>query len=427
MRPMLAFCDATFFSMQVLGQRWLMGVGFIIVMVATLAAYGFGADHEQQPAEGRTTQVSRAIGTLKGVQADSITLSPDSGGEMSVMLVASTKIMRVAPGQTDLKNATPLPVGELQPGDRVLVRGQLSADGHSMTAFAVIVMKHGDVSAKQEREREDWQRRGVGGLVSAVDRSTGTITITSGGFGASRKILVHASSTTMARRYAPDSVKFDDAKPAPLDQIKPGDQLRARGTRSFDGNELTAEEIVSGTFRNIAGTISAIDVANNSLTVQDAIGKGAVVVKLSPDSQIKKLPAEMAQRMAMRLKASSGADGDEAGRAQGSRGVAAGVASGANPPLSPRAGGMAGERGNGAPDFQRFLSRMPTSTLSDLQKGDAVMIVSTLEEGSGPVMAITLLAGVEPILTAVPSRTASMMLSPWTLSGPSGEAEAVPQ
>ena len=39
--------------------------------------------------------------------------------------------------------------------------------------------------------------------------------------------------------------------PRPSTQIQPGDQLRARGEKSADGTEITAEEVVSGTFRNI--------------------------------------------------------------------------------------------------------------------------------------------------------------------------------
>jgi hypothetical protein len=52
------------------------------------------------------------------------------------------------------------------------------------------------------------------------------------------------------------------------------------------------------------------------------------------------------------------------------------------------------------------------------------MIVSTVGGEPGTVTAITVLAGVEPILTAAPNRSAAMMLSPWTLGGASGEAEA---
>ena len=141
-------------------------------------------------------------------------------------------------------------------------------------ALAVIVMKQADVAAKQQHDRDDWQKRGVGGLVTKVDAATGHHHhFKSGGMGANRSIAIHVAKDTILRRYAPDSVKFEDAKPAPIDQIKAGDQLRARGTRSPDGSEVQAEEVVSGTFRNIAGTIKAIDAANNTMTVQDVIRK----------------------------------------------------------------------------------------------------------------------------------------------------------
>jgi hypothetical protein len=228
---------------------------------------------------------------------------------------------------------------------------------------------------------------------------------------------------TVLRRYPPGSIRFDDAKPAPLDQIKPGDQLWARGTRSQDGSQLDAEEIVSGTFRNIAGTITAVDLTGKSVTVRDLIHKGPVVVQISPDSQMKKLPPEMARRIAMRLK---GGSPEEAASTQGPRsgafprGDRAMAASQGSGP----AGAMQGR--SGPPDFQRLVSRLPSSTLGDLQKGDAVMIVAASRGDGENVTAVTLLAGVEPILTAAPNQSASMVLSPWTLGSSSGEAASEP-
>src|ERR1700687_4927042 len=391
------------------------------------------------------TQIAKAVGTIKSIQADSITVAAESGGEGDIIakLMGSTKILRVPPGEKDLKNATALRAHDLQTGDRVLVRGQASTDGdgHTIVALSVIVMTQADVSAKQQHDRDDWQKRGVGGLVTKVDAATGTITISSSGMGANRSIAVHIANDTILRRYAPDSVKFDDAKPAPasefMAQIKAGDQLRARGTRNPDGSEVSAEEIVSGAFRNIAGTIKSIEAASNTMTVQDAIRKSAVVVKVSPDSQMKKLPAEMAQRIAMQLKGTAGGgsgdqpggNGQGQGQGQGTSGQGAAPSTGgARPSTSTesqagrRPGG--GPGGNGAPDLQRMLSRLPNSTLGDLQKGDAVMIVSTEGGDSDAVTAITLLAGVDAILTAAPSRSASTLLSPWSLGAPAGEGEA---
>jgi hypothetical protein len=400
-----------------------------------LAATGYVCAQGKPASSSGAAQVAKTVGTIKSIQADSITVAAESGGEVTAKLMGSTKILRVPPGEKDLKNATALQAQDLQPGDRVLVRGQASTDGDGhtivITALSVIVMKQADVAAKQQHDRDDWQKRGVGGLVTKVDAATGAITISSSGMGANRSIAVHIAKDTILRRYAPDSVKFDDAKPAPVDQIKAGDQLRARGTHNPDGSEVSAEEVVSGAFRNIAGTIKAIDATNNTMTVQDAIRKSAVVVKVSPDSQMKKLPAEMAQRIAMRLKGTAGGgNGDQQGaNSQGQSTTGQGAApsaGGARPGTESQTarGPGGGPGGNGPPDLQRMLSRLPNSTLADLQKGDAVMIVSTEGGDSSVVTAITLLAGVDAILTAATSQSASTLLSPWSLGAPGGEGEA---
>ena len=418
-----------------LSTMWLLAA----LVTLTLAVPGYVYAQSKPAGSSGDPQVAKAVGTIKSIQADSITVAAESGGEGDIVakLTGSTKILRVPPGEKDLKNATALQAQDLQMGDRVLVRGQPSMDGdkHTIVALSVIVMKQADVAAKQQHDRDDWQKRGVGGIVTNVDTATGTITISSSATGANRSVAVHITKDTILRRYASGSVKFDDAKPAPANDIEAGDQLRARGPRNPDGSEVSAEEVVSGAFRNIAGTIKAIDPASNSMTVEDAIGKSAVVVKVSSDSQMKKLPPEMAQRIAMQLKRTAGGgNGDQPG-ANGQSSTkdqsmkdpggapGAGRARTSKPAESPAA---SGQSGNGPPDLQRMLSRLPNSTLADLQKGDAVMIVSTqgTDSGAGAVTAITLLAGVDAILTASPNQSASTLLSPWSLNASGGEEAA---
>ena len=402
-------------------MRRVLGMRLFAAIVALGCA---GAGHAQgAPADA---QVTRAVGTIKSTAAGSLLLTTDAGGEVTATLSASTKILRVPPGEKDLKNATPLQSQELQPGDRVLVRGQGAADGKEIAALAVVVMKQADVSARQEHDREDWQKRGVGGLVTAVDPASGAITISAASMAGNRNIVVLTSKSTTARRYAPDSVKFDDAKPAQLGDVRVGDQMRARGTRNADGSELAAEDIVFGSFRNIAGTVTSIDAAANSVTVHDVIAKAPVTVKLTKDSQIKKLPAEMAQRIAMRLKGGAGE-----GSGQSAPGQAPTNPGSASPSGGQNWGGQGGgqwQRGGsgqsgGPPDLQRFLGRLPAIALSDLQKGDAVMIVAAQGSDAAAVTAITVLGGVEPILTAAPAR-GGLMLSPWSLGGGEGESGA---
>jgi len=302
-------------------------------------------------------------------------------------------------------------------GDRILARGTASEDGKSVTASSVVLMKESDVAAKQERDRDDWQKRGVGGLVSKVDAANGVVTLAAPAMSDAKPVTIHISKTTIIRRYSPDSVKFDDAKPSTLDQINVGDQLRARGVRSADGTELAADEVVSGAFRNIAGTVVSTDAGNNTVTVMDLATKKPVTLRITADSQLRKLPATVAQRIAVRLRGGSPDGGSDAPAAGGGPSAKTGEA-------RPN-GGPGGGRPGGAPDFQQMLKRMPAVTLADLQKGDAIMIVTTEGSANTQPTAITLLSGVEPILSASPnSNRAAMLLSPWNLGGGGGEAAA---
>jgi hypothetical protein len=367
------------------------------------------------------------VGTIKSISGNTITLSTDAGTDVTVLVQDTTKLLRIAPGQTDLKDAAPIQLQDLQVGDRILIRGHLAEDGKSVLAASIIAMKKADLAEKQTRDREEWQKHGTGGLVSSMDASNGTITVALPVIGEKESILVHVSKDTILRRYAPDSIKFDDAKSAPRDQIKPGDQLRARGTRNADGTELTADEIVSGTFRNIAGTISSLDTAAGTVTVLDPVTKKTVTVRVTSESQLRKLPAQMAQRIAMRLKATP-ADASPPAGGSGVPAAARSPRTAGAPAAGPGAGGFtgSGRPGGGSPsDLQQAINRMPAAALSDLQKGDAVMLVATEGGPGGMPTAITLLGGVEPILQAAPNSTASTILSPWSLgSGAGGEAAA---
>jgi len=170
-----------------------------------------------------------------------------------------------------------------------------------------------------------------------------------------------------------------------------------------------------------------------------------VHIKISPESQLRKLPSELALRLAARLKAGAAGTLAATGTSPRANSPATDVGngqrarSGSAAGMGPAGGGMGGgSRSGGAPDFQQMLNRMPAVTLSDLHKGDAVMIVATqgtFSNGSSSSggtsnagtsnegTAITLLTGVEPILQAAPSGSQAMMLSPWSLGGPSGDAQ----
>jgi len=366
------------------------------------------------------------LGTVQSLSGNSISVKNDAGATMQVTVEENARLLRIEPGQKTLTGASPFSLADLQTGDRVMARGSANADGKSLDASLLVAIKGADIAQKQEKEREDWQKRGSGGLVKSVDAAAGTVTVSTGA-GGTRTTVIHATSTTIIRRYAPGSVKFDQAVPGTLAEIKPGDQLRARGSRSEDGGTLEAEEIVSGSFLNLAGPIQAVNAAASTITVNDAMTKKPVVISVTPDSEVKKLDPAVAQRIAQRLSGGAGRhpDGSTGAPAGASPGASSGPAPNGTPSGPPGGGGPGGGpaggggRGSG-PDIQQILARAPSVTLKDLQKGNMVIVVATEGQTPQQATAITVVAGVEPMLQASTSGSQAMLSSAWTLGGEGG-------
>ncbi len=388
-----------------------------VSLVFAPAISGFSAAiHAQAPAASPVRQ----SGTVKAVDSTSITVVTAAGAQVSVPVTPDATVLQLAPGSTNLSAAQPAKYSDITVGDKVIV----GKPGDTATASRVILMKSSDIAARNQAEQADWQKRGTGGLVKAVDGPT--VTVTSG----ARTVKIDTTAKTIFRRYAADSVKFQDSVAGTLAQIHTGDQLSVRGEKSADGATITAEEVVTGTFANLSGVLTAVDAKAGTVTFKDLTTKKAVTVKLTANSDIRNLPpmaaAMFSQRGAAPATGVAGADRPTGGADRGGMGAGApgggggyGGAGGPGGAGAPGVGGGPGAPGAGRPrtgmDLSRMLARLPTQTVADLKNGDAVMIVAS--PGADSFTAITLLSGVESLLTA-PAGQAPITLSPWNLGTP---------
>lgn len=416
-----------------------------LMIVWLAAAWAPGAQGQaaaqSSPAGESPSQLVRSIGVVTQIQQGSFNLHTDAGADLTIQLPEGVKVVRVPPGSKDLKAATKINVGDINSGDRAFVRGRASADQKSVTAESIIVMSKTDLVAAQEAERLDWQRRGISGVVKAVNPESKEITISVPNTppmpgNPTHPVTLTIASNTSLLRYAPDSVKFSDAKPSTFEEIKVGDQIRALGAKSEDGSHFAAEKLISGTFRNIGATVVSVDAPNGTVTVKDLTTGKNVLVRTNADSKMHTLPPFIALMIA-RFNSGGGAVGGGDGRPQvgGPAGGPPGNRmAGQRPAYRPGGspgGGMAGGQGRGpgggfdggAPrDFNQMLDRTPVLKLDQLQPGEALIVVST--EGAKPaeVTAIVLLAGVEPILASQPKGGNQMVLGQWNMGmGGGGE------
>jgi len=356
------------------------------------------------------------LGTVKSISGNTLTVVPDGGATATTVTVGDgARVQQSA----DMKTVSAATLDQLAVGDRVLATGT-PGDGGALTATRLIMIKSAAIAQRNAASQADWAKRGSGGIVKSVDAGANTIAISSG----KKDVTVTTTGSTIYRRYAPGSVKFEEAQPSTLAAIQSGDQLRVRGDKSPDGANITADEIVSGSFKNLSGTIVSINAAANSFVIKDLATKKNETVIVSDASDLHAMPPEMAARFGGGGAAGArrpGGEGAPAGGGQaGAERPAGGPPSGGPPSSGPGGfGGRPGGPGGRAADLATMIPRLPKTTLASLKPGEALMIVASGNGSAGPFTAITLLSGVEPLLTG--PAASEMTISPWSLG--SGGAE----
>jgi hypothetical protein len=365
--------------------------------LALLTALSGGVLAQTPSAQSAAAPHSQVAGTVTAVdeRANQVSLKSDKGDAIAVTTTEKTLILHLPPGENDVTKGNKVALSSLGAGDRVVAFYRGPADQKAIQATSLVVRTKADLASIAEKEREDWQKRGTGGTVTAIDAAARTLTIKAG----QRSLAIEPSEKAEFLRYAPDSAKFSDAKPGSFGEIKVGDQVRVLGDKTGDGATIKAEKVLSGTWRQFAATISSINAAAGEIVIKDLASKKSLTLRVNPDTAMKKLPETTAQMLARRY----GPGGGQAEARAGSGGQRGRVPSGP--------GG----------DIGQMLDRLPAMQLSELKRGDAIMVSTTQGSDSSRSTAVMLLAGVEPLLTASPNATRDIM-GGWNLGGGGGEA-----
>jgi ribosomal protein L24 len=366
---------------------------FSIMLIVAAGAFA------QAPSADVGISVNFAGGEVASVSEAKITIQTRDGS-IDAVLSAATSFKKIPPENPSIKNAVAASISDISAGDKVLITGLVAADKKTMPAKTVYLMTKADISQRHAKEAEQWKTRGITGKVAAVNPQTNQITVEVRGLmGATTSVALSPKDKAQFRRYAENSVKFSEAKESSIGEIKAGDMLRALGDKSMDGTTFAAEEVVTGAFQTVAGTVKSIDAAKNEVVITDLQTKKDVTVAVSDSTTLKKFPEDMAQRMAGM---GGGAPGQ--GQATGPRPPGAGPAPAAQGGQTPAAGGPTAPGAGRAPGGARpggiddMLERFPNITVADLKAGDMIAVSSTRTANAERITAIKLLSGVEPFI-----------------------------
>ena len=364
----------------------------LLLLCALTAALGLAGAAQTPAAAPR----NRIIGVVSAADeaSSSLTVKLDAGEVYKVSMVATTKLLRLAPGETQLSKAQPIQFNDISVGDRVLAQGPLNDAEKTIEALRVIDMSQADLAKKHQQEQADWQHRSVAGTAAVKDEPNGMLTLRLPAMMADGELVkVAVSNRTVYKRYSPDSVKYADAKPSTLAEIGTGDQVRVLGNKD-DAGTVQAEQVVSGSFITLAATVVSVDAAAGLVQAKNMQNGKPLTIKITADSNLRRVPPM------------------GGGAAGGGQQRPAGAASGA-PPAVAQAGPGNGAQG-GAPgggqrrggDFSRLMEFMPKIAVDGLKTGETIVVASSKGDKPDEVTAVTLLAGADFLVTMAQARGA---------------------
>jgi antitoxin (DNA-binding transcriptional repressor) of toxin-antitoxin stability system len=358
-------------------------------VLCAIVFFASATAHNAQTTPDPAITALSVMGIVTDLKADTrqVIVTTAAGNQVTVTLGDRTVFMRIPPGEKTKDKFIKIAPTDFAPGDSVFARGRMSEDRKSMPALEFYVMSKGDIAEKRERERGEWSKRGISGTISAINAETKEISVDARTAEGPKPIVVPATAETKFRRYAPDSVRFDDAKSGTFADLKVGDQLRALGTKSADGARFTPEEIVTGSFQTITGTITEVDAEKKEIKIKDLQSQQPVTIALSNDSSLRQLTPEMVAALS--------------------------PAPAAKPDAAPK------RAAKGSSDLQEMFDQLPTFTLQELKPGDSILISSTKGADPTRVTAIAVVSGVGPLLQNSQTRRATAVsLGAMSLGGP---------
>lgn len=334
---------------------------------------------------------SLVSGDVVSISAGKLVVSSPKG-KVDVVLSNATAYKHVSAEKPSLTTATDGALGDIHVGDKVIASGVLSDDGKTLPARTVYLMTKADIAQKNAKETAEWKTRGIAGRITALNAETKAITVQMGGLMGSTTIVVTPKEKAAFLHYAPDSVRYDEAKVSSFAEAKVGDQLRAIGDKSADGATFAAEKVLLGSFQTVAGTVKSVDTAKNEVIIKDLASGKDITVSTAEVTTFKKFPVEFAERMAGSQAGGVRPPGQTGGQPQpGAQGQPNGNGQGGARP----GGGFGGGRAGG---IDEMLDRFPNITVSDLKPGDMIAVVSSKGASPERIKAFKLLAGVEPFI-----------------------------
>jgi hypothetical protein len=382
---------------------------FGALLALALAALPVAAQDAAGKAPSPYLSVTGSI-TKVDTAAKVVSVKTDKG-DTTVKFDDKTQFQALGPGETDLTKATTIKPEELTAGDRILARVRTS-DPTGLPATRAIINRQADIAKRDANTLEAWRTQSVSGLVGGVDTGAKTITMKVRGATPAapvRDVVVDVSGKVTYERFSADTGKYESSDMA---AVRQGDQIRVLGEKNADITAVKASAMQTGAFATIPAQIKSVEAGTMEVSATNPATKKPVTITVRNFTVMKRLDDNVALMLARRLNPTF--QGGAGGRGGAGRGGDAAPAGGGGP------GGGRGGRGGATADPARIIEQQPTIQLADLKAGEPLIITGIASADGAKITAISLTAGVDPILRAAPNNGPDPLGGGWNFGDVSG-------
>jgi hypothetical protein len=316
------------------------------------------------------TEVKQVAGTIVSLDASTrkIVIKEDSGRQSSIAIDEDTVLLHISPDTKDLTKATKLTFTDLKTSDHVFVRG--FARPAAILGRQVLAMTEGDINSRAQKEHDEWKKNGVEGALVSARPAASEIVISRSAPDGMHPLTIRLKPSTQVLKYADDSARFADARPASLSDMHPGDQVRARGDMNSKG-EFEPDVMVFGSFHTIFGKVISVDESTGEIKSDTIPAGNTFSVMVTSHSVIRRVPLRvLAYMIPWTLLPPN---------------VQVQV-----PPLP------AGKTG------QDLVEELPRIRVTEVKPGDVIAALVGVSAEPGAERAVALLTGLDPLLTLPP-------------------------
>lgn len=203
-------------------------------------------------------------------------LLKDAGGYLKSVKLPSGAIISKLP-VTSGDTITQIRRTDLNTGDLACVHG-----GEGNAPLQLSVVRRTDLHQAQADFLVGWQRNSLYGVLTSIDVSGRAFVVKPlAPSNSDMPVRISVPESARLRAALPDARSIQESASFRLEDVKPGEPVYVRGSRSGNGSDMTASLVLRGGYRGILGTLIEVQTLSSLIRIREFGTDKTLTIKMA--------------------------------------------------------------------------------------------------------------------------------------------------